>query len=130
MNYYGSTINDSPVIVGKATAALNDAEFLAVKFDTNGGIVKPSTAGEAVLGLLPAEHGNVAAGGDVTVQIKECGLWKAGEAVKAGDELTTDANGKAIKSAAGNFITAIALEAANATDDVVKVQIVKAGYKA
>ena len=67
MSYYGNTINDSPVIVGKATAALSGAEFLAVKFDANGGIVKASTAGEAVLGLLPAEQGNVAAGDDVTV---------------------------------------------------------------
>ena len=61
MSYYGNTINDSPVIVGNATAALSGAEFLAVKFDANGGIVKASTAGEAVLGLLPAEQGNVAA---------------------------------------------------------------------
>lgn len=126
--FNGTTINDSPVIVGKATAALSGAEFLAVKFDTSGGIVKASTAGEATLGLLPAEQGNIAAGDDVTVQIKECGLWKAGAAVAAGALLTTDANGKAKTAAAGNFILAVALEAASAADEVIKVQICKAGY--
>lgn len=128
MSYYGNTINDSPVIVGKATAALSGAEFLAVKFDANGGIVKASTAGEAVLGLLPAEQGNVAAGDDVTVQIKECGLWKAGAAVDAGAILTTDADGKCKTAAAGNFILAVALEKASAAGDIIKVQICKAGY--
>ena len=126
--FIGTTINDSPVIVGKATAALSGAEFLAVKFDTSGGIVKASTAGEATLGLLPAEQGNIAAGDDVTVQIKECCLWKAGAAVAAGALLTTDANGKAKTAAAGNFILAVALEAASAADEVIKVQICKAGY--
>lgn len=128
MNYYGNTINDSPVIVGKATSALTDAEFLAVKFDSSGGIVKASTAGEATLGLLPAEQGNVAAGDDVTVQIKECGLWKAGAAIAAGALLTTDANGKCQTAVAGNFILAVALEKASAANDIIKVQICKAGY--
>lgn len=127
--YIGTTINDSPVIVGKAAAKLSDAEFLAVKFDTNGKIAKASTAGENVLGLLPAEQGNIAAGDDVTVQIKECGLWKAGAAVAAGAELATDANGKCVTATAGKFIAAIALEAATAADEIIKVQIVKAGYK-
>lgn len=123
--YFGTTINDSPVIVGKATAKLEDAEFLAVKFDSTGGIVKASTAGENCLGLLPAEQGNIAAGDDVTVQIKECGLWKTGAAVAAGAELAVDANGKCKTATAGQFILAIALEAAAAADAVIKVQIIK-----
>ncbi|MCD8308899.1 MAG: DUF2190 family protein [Clostridia bacterium] len=130
MAFIGTTINDSPVIAGTATAAFTSAEFLAVKFDSDGGIVKADTAGENVLGLLPAEQGDIEAGNTVTVQIKECGLWKAGAAVAAGDELTTDANGKCTTAASGNFILAIALEAATAADEVIKVQIVKAGYKA
>lgn len=128
MNFYGNTINDSPVIVGKATDKLEGAEFLAVKFDANGGIVKASTAGEAALGLLPAEQGNIDAGNDVTVQIKECGLWKAGAAVAAGALLTTDAAGKCKTAATGNFILAVALESASAADEIIKVQICKAGF--
>lgn len=128
MNFYGNTINDSPVIVGNATAKLEGAEFLAVKFDSNGGIVKASTAGETTLGLLPAEQGNIDAGNDVTVQIKECGLWKAGAAVAAGALLTTDATGKCKTAETGNFILAVALESASAADEIIKVQICKAGF--
>lgn len=127
--YFGTTINDTATIVGSATAALKDAEFLAAKFDANGGIVKASVAGEHILGLLPAEQGNVEAGNDVTVQIKECGLWKAGAAIAAGAELATDANGACVTATAGDFIAAVALEAAAAAGDVIKVQIIKAGYK-
>ena len=130
MSYFGTTINDSATIVGAAAAALENNACLAAKFDSNGKIAVAGTKGENVIGLFPAEEQEIKAGEDVTVQIKECGLWKTGEAVKAGDELTTDANGKAIKATTGNFITAIALEAANAADEVIKVQIVKAGYKA
>ena len=129
MSYFGTTINDSATIVGAAAATLENNAFLAAKFDSNGKIAVADTKGENAVGLFLAAEEGIKAGEDVTVQIKECGLWKAGEAVKAGDELTTDANGKAIKATAGNFITAIALEAANAADDVIKVQIVKAGYK-
>ena len=53
----------------------------------------------------------------------------AGEAVAVGDELTTNAEGKAVKAAAGNFITAVALSAATEAGSVVKVQLIKAGYK-
>lgn len=130
MSYYGTTINDSPVIAGEAAADLSGAEFLAAKFDSNGKIVKASTAGENVLGLLGAEEGNHHDAGDtVSVQIKGCGLWKAGAAVAAGAELATDANGKAVTATSGAFILAIALEATSTADEVIKVQIVKAGYK-
>lgn len=128
MNFYGNTINDSPVIVGKAAGKLEGAEFLAVKFGASGNIVKASAEGEATLGLLPAEQGNIDAGNDVTVQIKECGLWKTGSAVAAGALLTTDASGKCKTAAAGNFILAVALESASAADEIIKVQICKAGY--
>ena len=46
----------------------------------------------------------------------------------AGDLLTPDATGKATKAAAGNFILAQALEAATAADQVIHVQIIKAGF--
>ena len=130
MGYIGTSINDSSVIVGSATAALTDAAFLAAKFDDNGGIVLADTAGELCLGILPAEQGDITAGEDVTVQIKECGLWKTGEAVAAGAALATDAAGKCVTAASGNFILGIALEAAAEADTVIKVQIVKAGFAA
>ena len=125
--FISTGINDSPVISGKATAAINNGAFLAVKFGGNGGIVLAG-AGENALGLLIATTPEkVAAGEDVTVQIKDIGLWKTGGAVAAGAELTPDANGAAVTAAAGKYVTAIALESATAAGQVIKVQIVKSG---
>lgn len=125
--FISTGINDSPVITGKAATAIENGAFLAAKFDANGGIVLAG-AGENALGLLIATTPeNVAVGEDVTVQIKDIGLWKTGGAVAAGAELTPDANGAAVTAAAGKYVTAIALEAATAAGQVIKVQIVKSG---
>ncbi len=129
MSYIGTTINDSPTIVGEATSDINSGAFLAAKFDENGGIVLAGV-GENALGLLLATTpDSVAAGEDVTVQIKDIGLWKAGAAVAAGAELTSDAAGKAVTATVGNFVTAIALEAATEANQIIKVQVVKYGAK-
>ncbi|MCD8195896.1 MAG: DUF2190 family protein [Lachnospiraceae bacterium] len=130
MSYIGTSINDSPVVYGQAGAALTDPAFRAAAFDDDGNIVLVSTAGANALGLFIAEMPDVAAGDDVTVQIKESGLWATGEAVAAGAELACDADGKAVTAASGNFIVGIALEAAAAADEIIKVQITKSGYKA
>lgn len=125
--FISTGINDSPVITGKAAAAIENGAFLAAKFDANGNIVLAG-AGENALGLLIATTPeNVAAGEDVTIQIKDIGLWKTGEAVAAGAELTPDANGAAVAAEAGKYVTAIALESAPAAGQVIKVQIVKSG---
>ena len=71
----------------------------------------------------------MAAGDDVTVQIKDVGLWVTGAAVLAGAEVASNAGGQAITAAANAFIVGIALETAAAPGAVIKVQIVKAGYK-
>lgn len=128
MSYYGTTINESPVIAGIAAADMEKTAFLAVKFDGEGKIAVADEKGKNVLGLLPAEQEDIKAGGTVTVQVKDMGLWKASAAFNAGDELTTTADGKAAKAESGDFITAIALEKAESDGDIVKVQIVKAGY--
>ena len=125
--FISTGINDSPVITGKAAAAIENGAFLAAKFDANGGIVLAG-AGENALGLLIATTPeNVAADEDVTVQIKDVGLWKTGDAVAAGAELTSDAYGAAVTAAEGDYVTAIALEAATDAGQVIKVQIVKSG---
>lgn len=127
--YIGTMVNESPTIVGKASAEITGGSFLAAKFDVNGGIVLAG-AGENAIGILLADTPeDVAVGDNVTAQIKDIGLWKVGAAVNPGDELTSDSNGKAVKAVAGNFITAVALEKATAADQIIKVQIVKSGYK-
>jgi hypothetical protein len=127
--YTSTGINDSPTIVGKATAAITGGALLAAKFDANGGIVLAG-AGENALGvMLATTPDSVAAGEDVDVQIKDIGLWKTGAAVAAGAELAANAAGKAITAVATNFVLAIALEAATAADQIIKVQIIKSGVK-
>lgn len=125
MNYYGTTINDSPTIAGVTAAAITDKQFLAAKFDSNGKIVVASTEGETVLGLITAEEGTKAAGDTISIQIKDIGLMMASGAIAAGAEVMTDANGKAKTATAGKFIIGYALKAATAAGEVIPVQIAK-----
>ena len=103
--YIGTSINESPVIAAQAGQAITNGALLAVAMDADG-VKVVSTAGGVAVGLLIPETDNVA----------------------AGDLLTPDATGKATKAAAGNFILAQALEAATAADQVIHVQIIKAGF--
>ena len=128
MSYHGTGINDSPTIVGKAAAAITGGAFLAAKLTTSG--IAVAGAGEAAVGIFIPETESPAAGEDVTLQVKDIGLAMTGAAVDAGDLLASDANGKLIKATSGKFILAVALETATATNQVISVQICKAGYAA
>jgi len=127
--FISTGINDTPTIVGKAGIPLVNAALHAAKFNAQGEIV-PAAAGDNAVGLFIASTpDNVAAGEDVTIQIKDVGLWVTGAAVLAGAEVAVNAAGQAITAAANAFIVGIALETATAAGQVIKVQIVKAGYK-
>ena len=122
-DYFGTSINESPTIAMEAGQKIDGAQGIALMIK-DGKVEKP-TAGANVIGLsLFTNDETIEAGSDVDIQVKDIGKWVAGEAVAVGDELTTDAEGKA-----GNFISAIALSTATKKDSVVKVQLVKAGYK-
>lgn len=128
MEYIGTSINESPVITAPAGAELTVAAFKAVKFNAAGAFVLAG-AGEAAVGVLLADTTEKApVGTDLTAQVKDIGLWKSGAAFKAGDLLTSDAQGRAVAAAVGNFILAQALAAADGADQAVRVQIIKAGY--
>lgn len=125
MSYYGTTINDSAVIVVKAGEEIPAPAFLAVGADG-----KVATAGKNAIGIvMPGCDDKVTVGDDLDVQIKDIGAWTAGEAVAYGDELAVGVGGKAVKATAKSFIVGIALEAATKADQRITVQIVKAGYK-
>ena len=128
MSYLNHAINPSPTICGEAAATIAAPALLAVKFDANGKFVLPSS-GDPCIGIALANSEEVKAGDQLHVQIKDIGFWKTGAAVAAGAELAANAAGKAITATSGAFIMAIALEAASAADAIIKVQIVKAGYK-
>ena len=116
--YHGTGINDSATIVAKATADIEGGAFLAAMLTKDG--VAVAKAGEAAIGIMIPE----------TDSPKDIGLAMVGAAVEAGDLLASDANGKLIKAEAGAFIIAAALDAAAAADQVISVQIIKAGYAA
>jgi len=127
MSFNGTVINDSATIVDKAGAEIKSGPFTALAF--NDGALVTCDASKVPFGITTAEtEDTVAAGEDVTIQIKEMGLWKAGAAFDKGAALASDANGCAVAAAAGKFIFAYALEEATAAGQCVRVQIVKAGY--
>lgn len=126
--YLGTTINESPTIVVTAGADIKVAQGKAVML-TKGKATTP-TAGANVIGIIPlSEDEEIKNGSDFTVQVKDIGAWVASEKIEVGDELTTDANGCAAKVQNGNFITAIALTAAEKAGTIIRVQLIKAGYK-
>lgn len=125
MSYFGTTINESPVIVVKAGEVIGSPAFLAVTADG-----KVATAGKNAIGIvLPSCDDKAEVGADLDVQIKDIGTWTAGAAVAYGDELAVGDGGKAVKATEGAFIVAIALEEATKEGQRIAVQIVKAGYK-
>lgn len=127
--YLGTTINESPTINLEAGADIQKAQGKAVII--SGGMAVTATAGANAIGIITlSEDEEIKKGSDVTVQVKDIGAWVAGEKIVVGDELTSDANGFAVKAVAGNFITAIALTAAAEAGTIIRVQLIKAGYKA
>ena len=126
--YFGTTINDSPTVVLPANAAITGAQCKAAVV-TSGKVKVADTAGVEVLGLIPlSEDENITSGADVTVQIKDIGLWEAGEAIAIGDALMTSSAGKAMKATAGKYIVGYALTAAAAAGTRISVQVTKSGY--
>lgn len=124
----GTAINTSPTVVFEAGATLTDARYIAVTI-SDGKLVLPE-AGAHVLGIAIGETDEtVAAGEDIDVQIKDIGKWRAGAAIAVGAELATDATGKAVTAAEGDFIVGVALTSAAASGALIQVQITKSGYK-
>lgn len=126
------TINTTPTVVYPAATEIADARLRAIKLNSEGKAEVASVAGETFMGLgihLAGDAlGKVEAGGGVDIQIKEIGLALAGAAVTAGTPLTTDANGKLVAAAAGNFVIGYAITSASQADDIIQVQIVKGYY--
>ena len=126
--YIGTTINPSPTVIFPANEAIAGARCVALAL-SDGKLALPA-AGAMALGISIGEtDANVTAGTEITVQIKDIGKWIAGEAIAPGDELMTDAAGKAVKATSGKFVMGIALTAAATAGSLVQVQLAKMGYK-
>ncbi len=131
MNYFGVGINTSSVVAEIAGADIENAAFCAVKYDENGNVVLCDTEGEIVAGIvLPETTQKISAGEDITIQIKDIGLCKAGAEIKKGQEVMVDAQGRVIPATAGKFVVGYAVTTASAENEVIQVDIRKCGYKA
>lgn len=131
MNYFGASINTSSVIAEIASATIQNGAFCAVKYDENGDVILCDTAGELVVGvLLPETAEKINAGEDVTVQIKDIGLCKAGAEIKKGQEVMVDTKGRVIPATAGKFVIGYAMTNATTENEIIEVDIRKCGYKA
>lgn len=116
----------SPVINVTAGAELKTA--VAVLLTKDG--AKIPEAGKKATGIAVLENETVAKGDDITVQIRNQGMWAAGAKIEAGDFLAVDAEGLCQKATTGQYILAMALTPATAKGDIVNVAIIHAGYEA
>lgn len=127
-------INTSTTIAEKMGAACADIRGLSVKYDANGDVVPCNTAGEFSIGVVtinmgdetPGKIGAVAAGNSVTIQIKDCGLAKAGGTIAKGNLLSVDANGCLVKAAEAQIVVGFAHTEASA-GDLFRMQICRMG---
>ena len=105
----------SPVINVTAGAELKTA--VAVLLTKDG--AKIPEAGKEATGIVLLGDETVAKGDDITVQIRNQGMWTAGAA-----------EGLCQKATTGQYILAMALTPATAKGDIVNVAIIHAGYEA
>lgn len=123
--YFGTTINDSPTAIFPAAEAIENAQGIAVSL-TETGVKLAAAAGDPVIGVIPiSENESYEQGEEVTVQIKDIGVWIAGAEIKIGDELAVDESGKAKKAEEGQFVLGVALSAATKAETRIRFQITK-----
>lgn len=114
----------SPVINVTAGEELKTA--VAVLLDG----AKLPEAGKKATGIVLLGDETASKGDDITVQIRNQGMWAAGAKIEAGDFLAADAEGLCQKATTGQYILAMALTPATAKGDIVNVAIIHAGYEA
>jgi len=122
MNYLATSINESPVIVGTAAAAIEDVRGRAVKFNATGQVVLAG-AGDTPLGIAimtQGDEGAIAQGEEFTIQHKDIGYVAAGGEITAGANLAVGADGVFVTASGEAAGVAIALEGAAATGQFIK----------
>lgn len=133
-NYHGVQINQSPTIVEKAGAVIDDVRNLIMKYDGNGAVVLATAGTDIPVGIALIEAGyndisgatagKVAVGDDVDILVKDMGVVLAGATIKKGQEVAAGAGGKAAVAASGNYVLGIALDNAEA-GEYLNIQIAK-----
>lgn len=134
--YLTAFINNSATIRNVLAADIEDAQYKAVAYDSDGKLALPAADGVPAVGVILSDAAAFdtgsalvsKAGMEVDVLIKNIGLIETGEAVAKGDLLTVSATGCAKKAAAGNFILGMAMTTATNAGELVQIHITKSGY--
>lgn len=103
----------------EAAGDLSAAQYHFVKLDTNDQAVLCDAAGEQAYGVL--QNTPEAAGRAGTVARDGITKVVAGEAIALGDEVATNASGRAVTALVGNTVLGIARTACNNDGEIVSV---------
>lgn len=126
-NSYGYTgINSSATVTFPAGEDMTDIGATAVVL-AGEGLSKPDAGAEVLGVVLVSEDESYKKGDDITIQVKDIGIWKAGAEFPAGALLASDAEGLCQEASSGQWVLARALTAASAKGDIIRVQIIHAG---
>lgn len=134
-NINGTQINQSVTIVEKAGADITDCRNRLLAYDGNGDVILATDGKKPIVGVAlieagmndisGAESGKAAKGDDIDIQIKDIGYAIASAAIEKGSEITATTDGLAKKAEAGDYVIGIALNAATAANDYIRVQVTK-----
>lgn len=105
----------------EASADLSAFQHHFVEVDSNGQLTISNSAGESVFGVLQNDPGAQGVAGSVM----KTGVSKvvAGAAIAAGALVQTNASGRAITAASGDFVVGRAIDAVGANGEVVSVAL-------
>ena len=134
-NFNGTQINQSSTVVEKAGAEISDCRNKFMVYNSDGNVILAIDGTKPIVGIALIEAGSndisgvdsgkVAAGDDVDIQIKDIGYAIASEVIAKGTEVTSTTGGLAKTAAAGDFVIGMALNAATAPGDYIRIQIAK-----
>lgn len=107
-----------------AAADLRTKQYYAMKVNASGQCMLPTAAAEPILGVLQNKPnlGEIA-----TVAVFGRTKWICGNAVNAGQGVSTDINGKAVPTAAGYTVGYSAETAVSVTNQVIEVDLLHMG---
>lgn len=126
VSYEYTGISSSATVTLPAGAELSGVNARAVKL-TEEGLTLPGAGEDAIGIVLITEDETYKKGEDVTIQVKDIGVWKAGAEFSAGALLAVDAEGYCQEATAGQWIVGRALTVARAKGDIIRAQLIHAG---
>jgi hypothetical protein len=118
-----ATIDASTLPISLPAAADLTSKLFRFGKHTSTGIAVCSVAGERADGIIGSHYKTTPVVGDaVDLFIDRMPLIESGASYSAGANLTTDASGRAVAAGAGDVVNAVAIDAATAASQYVRVR--------